>query len=166
MNARMVSANHYPERKMTSDKQSTRKVTITRRQGIFISWTKDVLIYIIVLNLFVEYNSKIVIDSFTISIFTAILLKILLEIILRFEHIVAEFFKSRPGKLSSFLRIISTWLILFLSKFLILEVVDLVFGEHVELGKFLDVIVLVIALMVAREIFQRIYISLGEREPA
>jgi hypothetical protein len=32
------------------------------------------------------------------------------------------------------------------------------------LGKFLDVIVLVIALMVAREIFQRIYLSLGERE--
>ena len=151
---------------MTSDRKSTREVTITRRQGIFISWTKDVLIYIIVLNLFVEYNAKIVIDSFTISIFTAILLKILLEIILKFEHIVADFFKSRPGKLSSFLRIISTWLILFLSKFLILEVVDLVFGEHVELGKFLDVIVLVIALMVAREVFQRISISLGEREPA
>ncbi len=151
---------------MTSDKQSTKQVTITRGQGIFISWTKDVLIYIIVLNLFVEYNAKIVIDSFTISIFTAILLKILLEIILRFEHMVAEFFKSRPGKLSSFLRVISTWLILFLSKFLILEVVDLVFGEHVELGKFLDVIILVIALIVAREVFQRIYISLGERESA
>ena len=151
---------------MTADEKSTRAVTITRRQGVFISWTKDVLIYIIVLNLFVEYNAKIVIDSFTISIFTAILLKILLEIILKFEHMVAGFFKSRPGKLSSFLRVISTWLILFLSKFLILEVVDLVFGEHVELGKFLDVIVLVIALMVAREVFQRIYISLGEREPA
>jgi hypothetical protein len=79
---------------------------------------------------------------------------------------VADFFKSRPGKLSNLLRIIATWLILFLSKFLILEVVDLVFGEHVELGKFIDVIVLVIALMVAREVFQRIYISLGEREPA
>ena len=67
---------------------------------IFFSWTKDVLIYIIVLNLFVEYNYKIVIDSFTISIFTAILLKILLEIILKFEHNVADFFKARPGKLS------------------------------------------------------------------
>ena len=146
---------------MTSDINTTKQVTITRGQGIFISWTTDILIYITVLNLFVQYNSKIVIDSFTISILTAILLKILLEIILRFEHMVADFFK-----LSNLLRIIATWLILFLSKFLILEVVDLVFGEHVELGKFIDVIVLVIALMVAREVFQRIYISLGEREPA
>ena len=129
---------------------------------IFFSWTKDVLIYIIVLNLFVEYNYKIVIDSFTISILTAILLKALLEIILRFEHRVADFFKARPGKISKFLRFMSTWIILFASKFLILEIVDLVFGDHVELGKFLDVILLVIALMVAREVVQWIYLSLGE----
>ena len=124
------------------------------------------MIYILVLNLFVEFNSKIVIDSFTISIFTAIVLKILLEIVFKFEHVVGEFFKARPGKVSNFLRIISMWLILFLSKFLILEVIDLIFGEHVELGKFLDVIILVISLMVAREIFDRIYRALGEREPA
>jgi hypothetical protein len=150
---------------MSSDNNPvTTTTTPTRRQMIFFSWTKDVLIYIIVLNLFVEYNYKIVIDSFTISIFTAILLKILLEIILKFEHNVADFFKARPGKLSKFLRIMSTWIILFLSKFLILEVVDFVFGEHVELGKFLDVLTLVIALIVAREIFQWIYLSLGSSE--
>ena len=151
---------------MVSDNQNKRQVTITRRQEIYISWAKDVLIYILVLNLFVEYADNIVIDSFTISIFTAIVLKILLEIILRFEHLVGDFFKARPGKVSNFLRIISMWLILFLSKFLILEVIDFIFGEHVELGKFLDVIVLVISLMVAREIFDRIYRALGEREPA
>ena len=131
----------------------------TKQQLIFLSWTKDVLIYIIVLNLFVEYNPKIIIDSFTISIFTAILLKILLEIILKLEHRVANALKAYKV-----LRIFFVWLILFGSKFLILEIVDIVFGEHVELGKFLDVILLVIALMVAREVFQQIYLALGERE--
>jgi hypothetical protein len=130
-----------------------------KRQLIFFSWTKDVLIYIIVLNLFVEYNPIIIIDSFTISIFTAILLKILLEIILKLEHKVSAVFKAYKV-----LRILLVWLILFGSKFLILEVVDLVFGEHVELGKFLDVILLVIALMVTREIFNRIYLTLGDRD--
>ena len=151
---------------MTSDKSSSKQVTITHRQAVYFSWASDVLIYVVVLNLFVEYNPKVVIDSFTISILTAILLKILLEIILRFEHIVGDFFKSRPGRLSNFLRLISTWVILFLSKFLILEVVDFVFGDHVELGKFLDVIILVIALIATREVFRRIYVSLGERDPA
>lgn len=144
---------------MAEDKAPVAPKPPTRRQLIFLSWTKDVLIYIIVLNLFVEYNPKIIIDSFTISIFTAILLKILLEIISKIEHKVSDVFKEHKV-----LRILLVWIILFGSKFLILEVVDLVFGEHVELGKFLDVIVLVIALIVAREIFQRIYLAFGERE--
>jgi uncharacterized membrane protein (DUF485 family) len=139
-------------------------MTTTRRQLIFVSWTKDVLIYIIVLNLFVEYNAAIVIDSFTISIFTAILLKVLLEVILKLEHKVADFFEARPGTLSKFLRVLFIWLILFLSKFVILEIVDIVFGNHVELGHFLDVLVLVITLMIARELVQRIYISFGRSE--
>ncbi len=147
---------------MTADKKPLAvEMPPTWRQMIFFSWTKDVLIYIIVLNLFVEYNTKIIIDSFTISIFTAILLKILLEIILQLEHKVSAAFKAYKV-----LRIFLVWLILFGSKFLILEIVDFVFGEHVELGKFLDVIVLVIALMVAREVFQRIYLALEDREPA
>ena len=153
---------------MSSDNIPVTTETPTRRQLIFFSWTKDVLIYVIVLNLFVEYVEKVVIDSFTISIFTAILLKALLDVILGLEHRVAHFFETRSGKLSKFLRIMSTWLILFLSKFLILEVVDFVFGDHVELGKFVQVLSLVIALMVAREVVQRIYMALGsgETEPA
>jgi FlaA1/EpsC-like NDP-sugar epimerase len=146
---------------MSTDKKPAIAVPPTKRQLVFFSWTKDVLIYIIVLNLFVEYNSKIIIDSFTISIFTAVLLKILLEIILKLEHQVAAFFKGRKV-----LQIFFAWIILFGSKFVILEIVDFVFGEHVELGKFVDVIVLVIALMVAREIFQQIYLALGERQTA
>ena len=149
---------------MSSNNGSSALKAPTRRQMIFFSWTKDVLIYVVVLNLFVEYVDKIVIDSFTISILTAILLKALLDVILGLEHRVAHFFEARPGKLSKFMRIMSTWLILFLSKFLILEAVDLVFGDHVELGKFVHVLSLVIALMVAREVVQQIYVALGSSE--
>ena len=145
-----------------SEQTTFEQTAPTRPQQIFISWTRDVLIYLVVLNLFVEYSPAVVIDSFTISIFTAILLKALLDIILWAEHKVAAFFESRSGQYSKFFRILFTWLILFFSKFLILEVVDIVFGEHVELGKFLDVILLVIVMMIARQVIQRIYISLGQ----
>jgi len=145
---------------MSSDKKSPALAHPTRLQMIFFSWTKDVLIYVIVLNLFVEYSPVVVIDSFTISIFTAIVLKILLEIILKIEHKVSHFFKSYK-----FLRILFGWLILFGSKFVILEIINIVFGEHVKLGKFLDVILLVIALILSRELFQWLYHRLGKTEP-
>ena len=144
---------------MASDKKSTALAHPTRLQMIFFSWTKDVLIYVIVLNLFVEYSPVVIIDSFTISIFTAILLKILLEIVLLIEHKVAHLFKSY-----TFLRILFGWLILFGSKFIILEIINFVFGEHVELGKFLDVILLVITLILTRELFQWLYHRLGKTD--
>lgn len=138
--------------------------TVTARQRRFASFTTDVLVYVVVLNLVVEYADAIIIDSFTISVFTAVVLKVMLDIILAFEHRVSESFAKWDNPISQPLRILSVWLILFSSKFVILEVVDAIFGDHVELGGFLSVIVLVIALMVARELLARIYEGLGAKE--
>lgn len=139
--------------------------TVTEKQRRFGSVMTDVLIYIVVLNLFVEYASSVVIDSFTISIFTAILLKILLDLVLAFEHRVSEYFKRRDRPLSKVLRVVSVWGILFLSKFVILEVVDIVFGDHVSLGSFWMVIAIVLSMMIARELFARLYFALGDGDP-
>ena len=58
---------------------------------------------------------------------------------------------------------LAVWGILFLSKFVILEVVDIVFGEHVELGKLLEVILLVLAMLIAQRLIDSLYDSLGRR---
>ena len=140
-------------------------LTVTVQQRRFGSLMADVLIYMAVLNLFVEY-SDVIIDSFTISILTAIVLKLLLDVIVASEHRVSEFFKRRQRPLSNVLRVLSVWLILFFSKFLILETVDFVFGDHVELGGFLLVAGLVVVMMVVRQMFERIYSVLGTAESA
>jgi hypothetical protein len=145
---------------MTSEKKSVAIPHATRGQMIFFSWTKDILIYVTVLNLFVEYNPVKIIDSFTVSILTAVLLKVLLEIILTFEHKVSDVFKA-----NKVLRIFFVWLILFSSKFLILEFVNIVFGEHVALGKFWDVFLLAFTLLLVRKVIYWIYQGLGKSEP-
>ena len=68
---------------ITSDSGGTR---ITRSQALFASWVTDVLLYIVILNLFIEYVPKVITESFTISIFTAVVLKLLIEVISRLEH--------------------------------------------------------------------------------
>ena len=124
----------------------------------------DVLVYVVVLNLFVEFAESVIIDSFVISIFTAVVLKILLDLIVASEHAVGAFFARMEHPAAKLLRLSAMWVILFLSKFVILEVVDIVFGEHVELGGFLMIVGLVLALMATREIFARIYRALGSEE--
>lgn len=138
-----------------------RTVTISQKQDVFFSWTSDVLIYTIVLNLFVEHVDAVVIDSFTISILTAVLLKVLLDLVMGLEHQVHGFFAGKEGAVFKFLGTVSLFAILFLGKLFILEVVNLVFGDHVELGHFVDVLALVLALMITRELFHRFYLRLG-----
>jgi hypothetical protein len=95
---------------MGVDPRSSRErgsITITRTQQRFVSWTTDVLVYIVVLNLFVEFADSVVIDSFTISIFTAVVLKAMLDLILGFEHRVGAWFAEREGPATSSLATMS-----------------------------------------------------------
>ena len=145
---------------------NTVRVTITKKQYQYISWTSDVLVYIVVLNLFVEFVDAIIIDSFWISILTAVLLKALLDIVIRLEHRVGDFFQKRMGSFSKFLEVTTKFLILFTSKLIILEVVDFVFGDHVELGHFVEILTLIIAMMVTKAIMVKLYQRLGETTPS
>ena len=141
---------------------SQRPVIITRKQEIYFDWMSDVLIYTVVLNLFVEHVDNVVIDSFTISLLTAVLLKILLDIVMRAEHTVKGFWGDKEGTLASILGAVSLIAILFFGKLMILWVVDIVFGDHVELGHFIEVVALVLALMITRELVHRLFLALGK----
>jgi len=157
-------SNQMVEDIMVTD--NTVQVTITEKQSRYISWTSDVLVYIVVLNLFVEFVDAIVIDSFWISILTAVLLKALLDIVIRLEHRVGAFFDKLGGSFFKFLGIATKFLILFTSKLIILEVVNIVFGDHVELGHFIDVLALIIAMMATKAIMVKFYQKLGEPAPS
>jgi hypothetical protein len=97
--------------------------TPSNNQRLFLRYFTAILIDIVVLNLFVEYSGKVFIDSFTISLLAALLLQILLKLTIAVEHWVANFFNARPGTFMRFMRFFSAWLVLFGSKFVILEVI-------------------------------------------
>ena len=56
----------------------------------------------------------------------------------------------------------SVFSILFFGKLLILEVVNIVFGDEVDLGHFVEIAVLIVAMIVARGAMQWIYDRLGD----
>jgi hypothetical protein len=140
---------------------SEHQIVVTPAQQRFASWMTDVLVYIVVLNLFVEHSNEVVIDSFSISILTAILLKLMLDALLGIEHRVSSYFSGKPGWLFRALGPLSVFSILFFSKFLILEVVNFVFGDHVTLGHFVEVAAIVISMIVASKVLRTIYVRLG-----
>ena len=140
-------------------------ITITRAQQRFADWMTDVLVDVVVLNLFVEFVASVVIDSFWISILTAILLKLMLDAVVGLEHRVAGYFAAKEGTTYRALGLVSGFSILFLSKFVILEAVNLVFREHVELGHFIEIVAIIVGMLGARAVLDIAYRRLGERAP-
>ena len=129
---------------MSPTASGTGGTRVTRGQAVFASWVTDVLVYIVVLNLFVEYVPKVITESFTISIFTAVVLKFLIDAIAGLEHRVGGWFKKRQGPAWRALGLVALFSILFISKFVVLEIIDIVFGDRVALGGFIEVALLVV----------------------
>ena len=138
--------------------------TITPAQARFISWVSEVLVDIVVLNLFVEFVHTVVIDSFYISILTAVLLKLMVDAVKGLEEAVSAYFAAKPGGAWKPVRFVAVGLILFLSKFLILEVVNFVFGDHVELGSFVEILALVVTMLAANFMLLGVYQKLAGRD--
>ena len=140
--------------------------TLNNKQRVFVRYFTAVLIDLVVLNLFAEYSTKVFIDTFTTSLLAAIVLQALLKLTIALEHRVGAFFKSRPGGFMTFLRFFFAWLVLFGSKFVILEAIVLFFGEDVRFsGRFhgiITLIVVIIAMLVAEEAIVRLYRKLGD----
>ena len=67
---------------------------VSARQGRFIRYMLLVLVDLTVLNLFVQFWDRVVIDSFTISLFTAALLQVLLKATIAIEHRVGRSWRA------------------------------------------------------------------------
>jgi hypothetical protein len=130
-------------------------------QRLFARYFTAILIDLLVLNLFAEYWDKVGLASFTISVLAAVLLQLLMKLTIAVEHRVAGFFKARPGRLMVFLRFFCAWLVLFGSKFVILEALALAFGDSVRFsGVFhglVTLIVVIVVMLIAEEAVVRLY---------
>lgn len=140
----------------------------SNKQRLFIRYFTAILIDLVVFNLFAEYWDKVFIDSFTTSLLAAIVLQILLKLTIAVELRVAAYFNARPGKLMRFLRFFCAWLVLFGSKFVILEALAVLFGDKIRFdGAFhgiITLIVVVVVMLVAEEVLARIYRKLADTD--
>lgn len=116
----------------------------------------DVFVYVVVLNLVIEHVPSVISEGFTLSLLTAVLLKIALEVVLvlkgrlKLRLLAAD---TVRGKVGSALLL---WSVAAGSKLVVLELVDLVFGDAVSLGGFWSVTGLVLALLLSRSAVRRL----------
>jgi hypothetical protein len=139
--------------------------SFSRRQQLFVRYILFILIDLAVLNLFNEFWAYVSITYFSISLLAVLLLQILLQLTIAIEHRVAKYFIEKQGLKAKVHRALSTWLILFISKLVILQAINYAFGESVLFGGPLNgviaFIIVVITIVMAEQIFLRLYRSLA-----
>ena len=110
----------------------------------------DVLVYLVVLGTFSQLFPAVISESFLLSLLTAILLKIVLELVAWVKAKAISRLRSDGGAARRAVGLVVLVLIMPGSKFLVLELVDLLFGDAVQLGGFFLVTLLIVVLMLAR----------------
>jgi hypothetical protein len=135
--------------------------TPSLKQRVFMRYLTATLVDLLVLGLFAEYWELVVVDSFTVMVLAAMLLQLLLKLTIVFEHKVAAFFNARPGGFNKFMRFFTAWLILFGSKFAILEALSFAFGDSLRFGGrwhgIVPLITVVVVMLVVEVFLVKLY---------
>lgn len=148
--------------------QTTITETNNRRQKIFNKYIVFILIDLVVLGFFNQYWEYVFIETFTIALLTAVLLQFLMQGALQIEHLAAHFFEKKMGITSKAFRGFSAWAIIFISKLVILEAINLFFGDSVvfsgPIHGVVAFIIVVIVMVIVEQSVGWIYRSLGDKE--
>jgi len=143
----------------------TMEHTPSPRQRVFLRYLTATLVDLVVLGLFAEYWEHVVVASFSVMLLAAVVLQVLLKLTIVLEHHVAAFFNARPGGFNKFMRFFTAWLILFGSKFAILEALAFAFGDRLHFGGpwhgIVVLIVVVVALLAVEAILVKVYRRMG-----
>jgi hypothetical protein len=116
----------------------------------------DVFVYVVVLNLAVEYVPSVISEGFTLSLLTAVLLKAVLELVIVVKGWVLVRLRAATTPGAKVVAAVSLWVVAAGSKLVVLELVDFVFGDAVSLGGFVPVTILVVSLLAARGAVRRL----------
>ena len=145
--------------------ETTRAVSGESRgpRGAIRRWTRarpadviDLFVYVVVLNLAIEYTPSVISESFSLSLLTAALLKIALELVILLKSQIIARLRAADTRRAKVAAAGSLWVVAAGSKLVVLELVDLVFGDAVSLGGFISVTLLVAALLVSRTAVRRL----------
>lgn len=131
------------------------------RQRTFLRYFTGALIDLVILGLFDEYSTKVHVFDFTTLVLAAVLLQLLLKWTIIAEHHVLGYFDGKTGAAWKSLKYFVAWLILFGSKFVILEALSFAFGDLVQFHGVLHglvwLIVVVVTMVIVEELVVRFY---------
>ena len=115
----------------------------------------DIVVYVVVLNHAAWLVPSVIAESFVVSLLTAVLLKAVLEVVLVAKGRVMRRVRAATTWRGRLLSGLALWAVAVGSKFVVLELEDLLLGDAVTLGGFFSVTALIVTMLLARAAVRR-----------
>ena len=132
-----------------------------KKQEVFREMVLGTLLYTVVLGFFNDYTKILSTGSYSTTFAVAMVMQFLTYGTFMIKDSVAQRFRQgeNPNNLGL---ILSVWLVLFISKFVFLAVIDTIFGQNVEISGFVGLLVIIACLTVAQKSVELLYTRLGD----
>ncbi len=131
------------------------------KQQLFYDMVLGTLVYAVVLGFFEDYTDILNTWSYSTTFFVAIVMQILTYLTFWLKSLVVKYFKGKEGSMYKAALVLGVWLILFLSKFVFLAVIDFIFGSAVEISGFIGLMIIIITMTVAKQLIDVVYARLA-----
>lgn len=137
----------------------------TKTQLTFQELFIGALIYVTVLGFFNDYSSIVEIKSFTSLFFAALVLETLTYLTFRLKGRIVRWLGGRSGLIYRIALIFCVWLVMFISKFVFIWALDLIFDDYVNINGFFGILILVLCVTIAQKTAYLLFRKLGSQEP-
>ncbi len=133
----------------------------SKNQAIFKDMFVGTLLYAVVMGFYCDYTDILNTSSFSVLFLASFVMQVLTFATFWVKGRVSSWFKAREGKKYKVGRIIGMWLVLFLSKFVFLEVIDVIFGDSVSVSGFVGLMGIILTMTIIDRLSAYVYSRLG-----
>jgi hypothetical protein len=134
----------------------------SNRQVLFKELFVGALIYAVVLGFLDDYTGIVKAKSFSTIFFSATVLQVLTIGAFILKKRFVAYFKAHKGSWAKVGMIFSVWLVMFLSKFVFIGALDLVFGSYISINGFFGILLVVVLVTVIHKLADYIFNKLAD----
>lgn len=132
------------------------------KQLVFKELFVGTLIYVCVLGLLADYTKIVYAESFSFVIYAAFVLELLTYFTLLAKKLVLARLKFQTTVRRKALVLFGAWLILFLSKFVFIGVIDMAFMGTVTVYGFFNIFAVVLSVTLLHKLADYVFLKLGQ----
>lgn len=135
---------------------------MSQKQLYFKELFVGTLIYAVVLGFFNDYTSVVYAKSFSTIFLASMVLEALTFGVFTLKNHIIHISKGHQGLQSKLVVAFSIWFILFSSKFVFIWVIDVLFGDNMNINGFFGILWVVLSVTLIHKLAEYVFVQLGE----